>query len=174
MHHFVKKYEEERRQAIQQMETLLTIDFITGFDNRSRLMYDLQSEMSLAKRYGEPFTLIVLQVDHLKTFYKLYGELEGNNMIRMIANVMEQNMRISDRKYRIASDQFVLLLPHTGEEGAQVVQEKLKEHLSEHKLLNEKIVELTYHVSQYTYDLSQVTHEEIITMMEGELKSNEL
>lgn len=174
MHRFVERYDEEHRQIAEQFETLLTIDLVTGFDNRSRLLFDMRSEMSRAKRYEEPFTLIMLQIDHFHAFYKLYGELEGNNMIRMVADGMEEMMRISDRKYRIAADRFVLLLPHTAEEGALVVQRKLKERLSEHHLLNGKKVDLSYHVSQYTYDLSEVTREEVMTMMESELKSSEL
>lgn len=174
MHRFVERYDEEHRQIAEQFETLLTIDLVTGFDNRSRLLFDMRSEMSRAKRYEEPFTLIMLQIDHFHAFYKLYGELEGNNMIRMVADGMEEMMRISDRKYRIAADRFVLLLPHTAEEGALVVQRKLKERLSEHRLLNGKKVDLSYHVSQYTYDLSEVTREEVMTMMESELKSSEL
>lgn len=174
MHRFVERYDEEHRKAGEQLDTLLTIDLVTGFDNHARLLFDLQSEMSRAKRYEEPFTLLVLQIDHLKAFYKLYGELEGNNMIRMVAEAMEETMRISDRKYRMARDRFVLLLPHTSEEGALVVQQKLKERLREHQLLNGKIVDLSYHVSQYTYDLSEVTREEVLTMMESELKSSEL
>lgn len=174
MHRFVERYDEEHRQIAEQFDTLLTIDLVTGFDNRSRLLFDMRSEMSRAKRYEEPFTLIMLQIDHFHAFYKLYGELEGNNMIRMVADGMEEMMRISDRKYRIAADRFVLLLPHTAEEGALVVQRKLKERLSEHRLLNGKKVDLSYHVSQYTYDLSEVTREEVMTMMESELKSSEL
>lgn len=174
LHRAVLSYDHDTRVMKRRMNEWLTIDRVTGFDSKGRFMKDLQSELSRATRYNESLSLVMLELDYYAQFRKLYGEQEATTMIQSLAKTMEALMRLSDRKYRLNDQRFVLLLPNTDETGTAVVLSKLKEALMDYKLQKEKTVTLYYHASTFTYDGIPITKEEIVQVMESELRSGAL
>lgn len=174
LHNTVAKYDYEQSVMHDRLTDSLTIDLATGFDSKGRFMKDLQSELSRATRYDESLSVVMLELDYFSQFRKLYGERETLQMIQSLASIMEKIMRLSDRKYRLTDQRFVLLLPQTNESGTEVVLSKLKETLANYKLLDDKVVTLYYHASTYTYDGISITPEEIVQVLESELRSGAL
>lgn len=174
LHNTIEKYDFEQRIMHDRLNESLTIDLVTGFDSKGRFMHDLQSELSRATRYDEPLSLVMLELDYFTQFRKLYGEQETTSMIKTLASEMQEVMRLSDRKYRLTDQRFILLLPHTKESGTEVVLAKLKEALMNYKLISDKTVTLYYHASTFSYDGIPIKKEEIIQVMESELKSGAL
>ena len=84
------KLQEEIRQFV-------AIDVETGFDNKLRMAAEVQAEMRRIERYGNKFTLVLLQLDHLEDFKHLYGEKEAKHLLSSLAQAMQQTMR-SDRQ----------------------------------------------------------------------------
>lgn len=174
LHNVVARYDHETRVMRDRLNEWLTVDRVTGFDSKGRFMKDLESELSRATRYDESLSLVMLELDYYSQFRKLYGDKEATTMIQSLAKTMEQLMRLSDRKYRLNDQRFVLLLPNTNEKGTDVVLMKLKESLMDYDLMKEKTVTLYYHASTFTYEGIPITKEEIVQVLERELKSGAL
>lgn len=174
LHNVVARYDHETRVMRDRLNEWLTVDRVTGFDSKGRFMKDLESELSRATRYDESLSLVMLELDYYSQFRKLYGDQEATTMIQSLAKTMEQLMRLSDRKYRLNDQRFVLLLPNTNEQGTEVVLGKLKEALMDYDLMKEKTVTLYYHASTFTYEGIPIKKEEIVQVLERELKSGAL
>lgn len=112
-----------------QIHTLVAVDPVTGFDNKERLMTELNLEFSRSKRYGHTFTLLLIRMNHIESFIKLYGQKEFEHVLQHVATEINKSTRLSDHKFRADKDTFALLLPGTPLSDIGVVIEKLHEKL---------------------------------------------
>ena len=125
----IKQMEKEtellQQKLIENREKLL-YDTLTGV--QSRLAYDEQIEQEIARweRYGSPFSYAILDIDHFKNINDQYGHSAGDNVLKIIANMMSQQIRKSDFIFRIGGEEFVLLLTNTDVSQAGVLVEKLR------------------------------------------------
>jgi diguanylate cyclase (GGDEF)-like protein len=97
------------------------VDPLTGLLNRRALDRDLRRERARASRYGRRFSVMVVDLDGLKTVNDRDGHLAGDLYLRSLADALRQILRSGDEAYRIGGDEFVVLLPETGESRADVV-----------------------------------------------------
>jgi diguanylate cyclase len=114
-----------QQKLVENREKLL-YDTLTGV--RSRLAYDEQIEQEIARweRYGSSFSYAILDIDHFKNINDKYGHSAGDNVLKIIANMMLQQIRKSDFIFRIGGEEFVLLLTNTDVSQAGVLVEKLR------------------------------------------------
>ena len=114
-----------QQKLVENREKLL-YDTLTGV--RSRLAYDEQIEQEMARweRYGSSFSYAILDIDHFKNINDKYGHSAGDNVLKIIANMMLQQIRKSDFIFRIGGEEFVLLLTNTDVSQAGVLVEKLR------------------------------------------------
>ena len=108
----------ERRQAL--------CDSLTGIHNR--LAYDerVTQEYARWKRYATPLTLLIWDVDRFKVTNDTYGHQAGDKVLRVIAKLLDGNVRETDFVARYGGEEFVVLLPETDLAGARAVAEKLR------------------------------------------------
>jgi diguanylate cyclase (GGDEF)-like protein len=101
-------------------------DALTGLGNRLRFEQVLQQEHDAARRSGRPLTLVLIDVDHFKQHNDLYGHHAGDAVLRRIATTLRAHARRPrDMAARFGGDEFALVLPDTGVEGAVQVIEDL-------------------------------------------------
>ncbi len=114
-----------QQKLVENREKLL-YDTLTGV--RSRLAYDEQIEQEMARweRYSSSFSYAILDIDHFKNINDKYGHSAGDNVLKIIANMMLQQIRKSDFIFRIGGEEFVLLLTNTDVSQAGVLVEKLR------------------------------------------------
>jgi diguanylate cyclase len=114
-----------QQKLVENREKLL-YDTLTGV--RSRLAYDEQIEQEMARweRYSSSFSYAILDIDHFKNINDKYGHSAGDNVLKIIANMMSQQIRKSDFIFRIGGEEFVLLLTNTDVSQAGVLVEKLR------------------------------------------------
>jgi diguanylate cyclase (GGDEF)-like protein len=113
----------EREQALT--------DPLTNLGNR-RFFRELAAvEVNRSRRYGRPVSLVCLDVDGFRALNDGLGHAEGDALLVLAASLFTSTLRTSDVVARIAGDEFAILLPETGLEGARVVLEKLRERLLE-------------------------------------------
>lgn len=105
---------------------LATTDELTGVNNRRRFSQDLRLHAGLATRHGLPLSLIMLDVDHFKSFNDRFGHPAGDSVLRTIAAIMRSELREHDLVARYGGEEFVLLLPSTDAEAAVEVAERLR------------------------------------------------
>lgn len=154
----------------------VAVDVETGFDNKHRMIIEIQSEIKRIERYGGAFTLILLQMDYLDDFTRLYGKKETNHLLVSLAKSMDKTMRSTDRKFRYGIDRFALLLTNTNDDSVEIVFGKLAERIKTHQLLNDKYVTLTFRTGHIVYDQhsSIQDYQSLISQVESEMVSREL
>ena len=126
----VKVMEDEAEELKEQIEKerLQTLrDVLTGIPNR--LSYDDRLNLELAnyRRNKNPFVLVVWDIDFFKKVNDNYGHAAGDQVLKLVATILNKNMRETDFIARYGGEEFVSILPATDIKAAQLVTDKLRE-----------------------------------------------
>lgn len=95
----------------RQAETSATTDFLTELPNARSLFLHLDSELVRCKRIGQPLVVLVCDLDGFKQVNDRYGHLEGNRLLKVVAQTLRAHCRQYDYVARMGGDEFVLILP---------------------------------------------------------------
>ena len=109
----------------EQLRLLAMTDPLTGISNRRYFMSQVSEEFERTKRYGEPFSLMVIDIDNLKEVNDTYGHEAGDEVIRSFAKYCLTRLRSVDQFARIGGDEFIVLLVQTSREKAKEVAVRL-------------------------------------------------
>lgn len=93
-------------------------DRLTGLPNRSFFDERVQAELSRARRYGEPVSLAMIDIDHFKKFNDTWGHAAGDVALRGVAAAILTSVRQSDLLVRYGGEEFLVLLPGMAAEAA--------------------------------------------------------
>lgn len=104
-------------------------DPLTGLRNRLSLANDLEQVHSVSERYGRSYCVAVCDVDLFKRFNDIYGHLAGDQALRSVGATLAAGVRESDRVYRFGGEEFLVLLPEQGLDGAVVALEQVRHRL---------------------------------------------
>lgn len=88
-------------------------DLLTDLPNRSYMESRSLAEFSRARRYHEPLSVVVIDIDRFKKFNDRYGHATGDRVLRIVADVLRDNLRVSDVIARYGGEEFLVLLPQT-------------------------------------------------------------
>lgn len=112
-----------------QIHELAMLDALTGLNNRTHFMPAAQRELDLARRHGQPLTLMVLDVDHFKNINDTVGHLGGDDVLVQVAQRCRQALRTTDLLARWGGEEFIMLLPNTPLAQARQLAERVRESL---------------------------------------------
>ena len=98
------------RQRLQELERLAMLDPLTELPNRRYLEHELETRLAELKRYGWPFGLMFLDLDHFKKINDEHGHDAGDMALKMVARNILHNIRSSDVIGRWAGDEFLGVL----------------------------------------------------------------
>jgi diguanylate cyclase (GGDEF)-like protein len=115
--------------AFQKAEALSVTDDLTGLSNSRYLNLVLRREEKRSVRSGKPLSVLFLDMDGFKSVNTNYGHLAGSRALVEAANVIRGCARETDVVARFGGDEFALILPDTGREGAVAVAERITERL---------------------------------------------
>lgn len=101
-------------------------DNLTGLFNSRHFYKQLKSEIGRAIRYSHPLSLMMLDVDNFKKYNDTYGHLEGDVVLKQLADVIRNCLRLGDNGYRIGGEEFAVIMPDTDVESARLVAERLR------------------------------------------------
>jgi diguanylate cyclase (GGDEF)-like protein/PAS domain S-box-containing protein len=121
-----REIEERRARAEQQLADQASHDSMTGLCNRSRCFESAREMVARARRYHEPLTLAIFDLDHFKQVNDRHGHAMGDEVIRTFAHVMLRALRDTDVAARIGGEEFVALLPATALADALVALERIR------------------------------------------------
>lgn len=110
-----------------ELELLAGHDPLTSVANRRTFDLRLNEEWRRAARHGGALSLLMIDVDHFKQYNDCYGHPRGDRALRAIATAIQgQAQRATDLVARVGGEEFAVLLPQTGLEGAAAVAEKIR------------------------------------------------
>jgi diguanylate cyclase (GGDEF)-like protein len=122
-----KLAEEEVRESERRHRELSITDSLTKLYNSRHFFRELRQEMERAKRYDEPLSLIMLDIDNFKGYNDTYGHLEGDRALAVLADVIRGSLRCADTAFRYGGEEFTILLPETVGADAVLVAERLRQ-----------------------------------------------
>lgn len=95
-----------------------SIDSLTGLWNRARTLHFLVEEAARANRYGTPFSVVLIDIDHFKTVNDTHGHAIGDRVLRQFAGLLRDGVRVVDKVGRLGGEEFLIVLPETDAEHA--------------------------------------------------------
>ena len=110
-----------------QLEAMASKDGLTGLYNRATFDIRIIEELSRAKRYKQPISLMFLDIDYFNKVNDNYGHAAGDQVLKLVATILNKNMRETDFIARYDGEEFVSILPGTDINGAQLITDKLRE-----------------------------------------------
>lgn len=106
-------------------------DHLTGLANRRRFERQLEREVARTRRFGRPFCLLMLDIDHFKRVNDTHGHEAGDDVLRRLANTIQAGTRGIDMAARIGGEEFAVLLTETDFEHGMEVAERLRAAVKE-------------------------------------------
>lgn len=114
----------------EELKAMAERDYLTGLYNRIKFESALEYEFNRNRRYGDPFSLIMLDIDHFKLVNDTYGHDVGDTILQEFAHLLRSSMRTTDIIARWGGEEFMLLLPNSDGEQARHIAEKLRESIT--------------------------------------------
>jgi diguanylate cyclase (GGDEF)-like protein len=112
--------------AFLQVEARATHDRLTGIPNRETLLAVLGSEVERAVRHSKPLSVAFIDIDRFKPINDTYGHNSGDAVLRQVAHLLSDGVRVSDTFGRYGGEEFMLILPETAPEDAVRLAEELR------------------------------------------------
>jgi diguanylate cyclase (GGDEF)-like protein len=112
------------------VERQAVTDALTGLANRRQFYEVLGREYERAQRFGQPVSLILLDIDDFKLINDSRGHLAGDAVLHSVAATLAEVIREIDLAARYGGEEFAVLLPQTGPEGAANLAERLRSEIA--------------------------------------------
>jgi len=116
---------------VRKLQRLSNHDPLTGLLNRRRLMQVLAQQHQILVRHGEPWSLLLLDLDHFKQVNDNHGHAVGDQVLVAVAALLQAQARDLDAVARMGGEEFCVVLPRTGAQGALAFAERLRQHLAQ-------------------------------------------
>ncbi|NWG04495.1 MAG: diguanylate cyclase [Syntrophaceae bacterium] len=148
------------KSALQKEKELSRIDFLTKVGN-SRYFIELANvEINRARRSEHPLTVAYIDLDNFKTINDRFGHSMGDHLLRVVANAIKNNIRLTDTVARIGGDEFAILLPEAGPELAEAIIRRVQKINLE--MMQENGWPVTFSIGVVTFMSPPSTVDEIL------------
>ncbi len=114
---------------IEEVNRTARIDQLTGLWNRRHFDDELKRTLDQTDRFGGSCALVLADVDHFKNVNDTFGHAAGDRVLKTISQVMRDLVRTTDICARIGGEEFCVILPQTGQEGAIELAERLRANI---------------------------------------------
>ena len=111
---------------VYRLQHLSQHDSLTGLLNRRAIENSLDKEAQRLQRFGEIYSVMLVDIDHFKRINDNLGHAAGDEVLRVVAALLKEHAREVDRVARYGGEEFCVLLPHTDHEGALQAAERLR------------------------------------------------
>jgi diguanylate cyclase (GGDEF)-like protein len=120
----------DQARLFDQVRSLAISDPLTGLANYRRLIAVIESELDRSRRTQRPFSLVLLDMDGLKTINDRYGHLVGSRALVRLGKILRNHSRAIDTPARYGGDEFAVVLPEAPKEVAARVSARIRERLA--------------------------------------------
>jgi len=112
------------------LEEMVSVDRLTGANNRSYYEVQLPLEMERASRNQKSLGFLIMDIDDFKKFNDFYGHDTGDEVLKLVANTVRNHLRKIDLFFRFGGEEFIVLLPGAGREASERTAERIREVVS--------------------------------------------
>jgi len=117
---------EQFEEVLSRVEKVSETDSLTGVRNRRCFQHVFRREFHRARRYGRSLSLVMMDIDFLKAANDVLGHQVGDEILKIFAQVIGDNIREADIAARLGGDEFAALMPETTGEAASAVAERIR------------------------------------------------
>lgn len=139
----------ERKMMEKKLEYVAQTDALTGLYNRLRFDDIIQREITFGKRQDIPLSIIYMDIDFFKKINDKYGHDIGDMILKEIAFIIRDVLRVSDYPFRWGGEEFIILCPSTTLNEIKVLAERLRERIAENNFSIQKKVTVSIGLTQY-------------------------
>ncbi|KFZ31165.1 hypothetical protein IDSA_00045 [Pseudidiomarina salinarum] len=130
----MRRVDEERQSAVEELRRMATIDELTGVVNRRVFLEVCSQRFDEQQRYDVPVSLAVIDLDFFKRINDTYGHAAGDEVLRQFTDIAESKLREPDLLGRMGGEEFAILFPYTSEADAFQATERIRQAIAEHPL----------------------------------------
>jgi len=130
----LKFLQDNLRRANTELAELTLVDSLTGLKNHRYVNEYLEQNLLHSARYGEPLSVLMVDIDFFKRINDTYGHVPaGNEVLQDLAKVLRAQTRQSDVVCRFGGEEFLVICPTTPRSAASTLAERIRAAVSEHK-----------------------------------------
>ncbi|WP_169816591.1 GGDEF domain-containing protein [Rhodovibrio salinarum] len=133
-----KREIEQLRQNLESVRRDALTDPLTGIANRKQFDQRLREACAAALEDGGAVALVMVDIDHFKAFNDRFGHRVGDEVLKLVARHLRNQVKGRDTPARYGGEEFALILPSTTLAGAGVLAEQIRKSLAEHSLTSRK------------------------------------
>ncbi len=147
----------------QKMERLATTDGLTGLNNHRHFQEILSKELERARRYRHPLSLLLMDIDHFKTFNDTYGHPVGDLVLKEISLCIQKSIRTNDIPARYGGEEFTVIIPETNQANAMIIAERVRTTIEKHVIQSlEKQLHVTVSIGCATFPNQASSQQDLI------------
>jgi diguanylate cyclase len=145
----------ELRQRLETVRRESLLDPLTGIANRKAFDTELKASVGRSVETGEPVTLVMCDIDHFKTFNDTWGHQTGDQVLRLVANCLSENVKGRDTAARYGGEEFAVILPQTSLADAVGLADQIRGKVESKKLVKKStgdilgMITISMGVAQY-------------------------
>ena len=150
-------YQTKLQNLMEELQVMSVTDALTSIYNRGYLEDCIAKEFERAKRYGGELSLIIFDIDYFKKINDGYGHVAGDEVLKVISANIKKLLRNSDVFGRYGGEEFCIVTPGIGLQGAMLVAERIRQHIEDVKIsFQDKMIPVTVSigVAEYSHRLN--------------------
>jgi len=156
----------------QKTQELTIVDDLTGLFNFRYFNRKIGTEMMRAKRYRQPLSVIMIDIDWFKKCNDTYGHLFGNRVLQYLAERIKDSIREVDIACRYGGEEFAVILPQTKKADAEMIGERIRRRVESGEIVSadkSSTVKITVSLGVATYPENGKTPKELIAKVDQAL-----
>lgn len=126
------------RETLEETRKESLTDALTGISNRKMFDSFLKQVSEEARAEQTPLSLVIADIDHFKKFNDTYGHQVGDQVLKLVAAALSNNVKGQDLAARYGGEEFAIILPNTKVENALILTEQIRESIASKKIRNRK------------------------------------
>lgn len=137
----------------RKLQNMAMTDFLTGLPNRRSALQRLKNLVAEVQRYGEPLSVLMIDIDHFKRINDTYGHDCGDTVLQQITKILEEKARSYDMVSRWGGEEFLVISARSGASDTCQLAERLRRTVENHeiRISEERKIKLTISIGVATW-----------------------